>query len=60
VIEQLADQESEVRDNLDLLKKLSSLKYKDILRESLNEYQRKGNFLRIYPAKGTDCYDTFF
>ena len=30
--------------------KLTTIKFKDILRETLAEYNRKGNFLRIYPA----------
>ena len=30
------------------------------LRESLAEYERRGNFVRIYPAPGTDMYDCFF
>ena len=30
------------------------------LRETLAEYERRGNFVRIYPAPGTDMYDCFF
>lgn len=41
-------------------KKLSMLKHKEILRETLVEYSRRGNFIRIYPAKGSDCYDPYF
>ena len=33
---------------------------KDILRESLHEYFRKGNFLRIYPSVNSDIYDKYF
>ena len=35
-------------------------KNKEILRETLMEFERRGNFVRIYPAKGTDYYDAFF
>jgi hypothetical protein len=30
------------------------------VREAITEYLRKGNFLRIYPAKNSDIYDCFF
>lgn len=36
------------------------MKYKEILKETLLEYQRKGNFVRIYPGKGSDHYDIYF
>jgi hypothetical protein len=26
----------------------------------LQEYQKKGNYLRIFPAKNSDIYDCFF
>lgn len=53
-------QDSDVIQNRDLLKRFSTLKHKDLLKESLMEYTRRGNFIRIYPAKGTDCYDPYF
>jgi len=42
------------------LRKLAGTKYKEILREVLAENNRKGNFIRIYPAKGSDHYDQYF
>lgn len=60
MIERLVTEESDLAEYRDLLKRLSTLKFKDILRETLSEYQRKGNFVRVYPSKGTDAYDTFF
>ena len=53
-------QDSDVIQTRDLLKRFSTLKHKDLLKESLMEYTRRGNFIRIYPAKGTDCYDPYF
>jgi hypothetical protein len=50
----------DVIQNRELLKRLSQLKNKDILKETLTEYSRRGNFIRIYPAKGTECYDVYF
>lgn len=35
-------------------------KFKDVLKECLEEYSRRGRYIRIYPAKGTDCYDKYF
>jgi hypothetical protein len=59
-IESYTLKEQEVKDNRDLLVRLASVKNKDILRDTLNEHQRRGNFVRVYPAKGTDCYDHYF
>ena len=42
------------------MKKAASLRYKDYVREVVSEYARKGNFLRIYPAKNSEIYDCFF
>lgn len=43
-----------------LIKSLIPMKFKDILKQALLENSRKGNFIRIYPAKGTDVYDQYF
>lgn len=50
----------DVVQNRELLKKMAKLKHKETLRESLQEHSRRGNFIRIFPAKGTDCYDPYF
>ena len=60
MLEKNSDTDSELRDNLDLAKKLCGLRFKEVLRETLSEYQRRGNFVRIYPAKGSDVYDIYF
>lgn len=59
-LEKYSESDLEIQENLDLLKRLCTIKHKDILRETLQEYQRRGNFIRIYPAKGTDCYDVYY
>lgn len=53
-------EDMDIIQNRDLLKRLCQLKNRDILKETLTEYSRRGNFIRIYPAKGTDCYDIYF
>jgi len=35
-------------------------KHRDILIDCLEEFDRRRNFIRIYPAKGTDTYDNLF
>ena len=42
------------------LKKAANLKYKEYIKETILENQRRGYFLRIYPARGSDMYDPFF
>ena len=41
------------------LARLACLKYKDSLDDLLRESKRKGNFVRIYPAKGSEFYEQF-
>lgn len=45
-----------------MLEKLQNIqpKYKDDLRETLQENFRKGGFLRIYPSKNSNIYDKYF
>ena len=43
-----------------MIKKLIPLKFKETLKNTLEENSRRGNFIRIYPAKGTDIYDKYF
>ena len=42
------------------LKKSANLKYKEYIKETVLENQRRGFFLRIYPARGSEMYDNFF
>jgi hypothetical protein len=35
-------------------------RYRDIIRETLQEQVRKNNFVRIYPARGCELYDQYF
>ncbi|CAG9318241.1 TTLL5_3 [Blepharisma stoltei] len=37
-----------------------SQSFKNILKETLEEYERRGNFVRIYPSKGCSVYDHYF
>ena len=46
----MSENDMEINQNMDLIRKMASVKHKDILRESIAEYQRKGNFVRIFPA----------
>jgi hypothetical protein len=39
---------------------VQSAKFQEHLRDTLEQYERRGHFIRIYPAKGTDYYDIFF
>ena len=39
---------------------MARTKYKELLRETIAENNRRGNFIRIFPAYGSDIYDKFF
>ena len=36
------------------------LKFRDILQETVHEYNRSGEFVRIFPCKGSKQYERFF
>ena len=42
------------------MKKFAKLKNRDIIAEITSEYERRGNFVRIYPARGGEIYERFF
>jgi len=56
-IKRLTDVEPQFLNKQGILMKLANTKNKEILREVLAENNRKGNFIRIYPSKGSDFYD---
>ena len=39
------------------MRKGAAMRHRDIIRETCNEYQKRGNFIRIYPAKNSEIYD---
>ncbi len=39
------------------LKKVAILKNRDIIAETISEFNRKGNYIRIFPAKNSNMYD---
>jgi hypothetical protein len=50
--------DSEYGMHIPFMKKLHTLKHKDVLRETCLELQRRGgNFVCIYPALGSENYD---
>ena len=44
----------------EIMLKLASYKKREVLKDTLSEYKRRGNFERIFPAKHTDVYDKYF
>ena len=42
------------------LKRAMFLKYRDLIHETVSEFGRRANFVRIYPARGSKIYDKFF
>ena len=43
-----------------MMRRAHQLRYREYIRETVAEYQRRGNYIRIYPAKGCDQYDHLF
>ena len=54
------ENDGEYAQDVNMLKKLSTVKHKDILRETVLEMLRKGNYVCIYPARGSEVYDQYF
>lgn len=44
----------------DVVKKLIPMKFRDILKQWLEEQSKRSNFIRIYPAENTNIYDKYF
>jgi hypothetical protein len=42
------------------MRKAVSMRHRDLVRETTQEYQKRGNFIRIFPAKNSDIYDQYF
>ena len=40
--------------------KMARLKNKELFKEIISEYERKGNFVRIFPAPGCNEYEKYF
>ncbi|CAG9323870.1 unnamed protein product [Blepharisma stoltei] len=38
---------------------MQSTKFKEVVRDTLEEYKRRGHFIRIYPSKGSEFYDGY-
>lgn len=43
-----------------MITKMASLKNKELIKETVNEYERRGNYVRIFPAPGSDEYIKYF
>ena len=52
--------ESEYLEIADTLKTCSQLRFRDIIAETVHEYSRMENFVRIYPARNSKLYDKYF
>jgi hypothetical protein len=61
MIERLAmENPTEYSGLVEPMKKASTVRYREYIRETLIENQRRGNYIRIYPAKNSDMYDQYF
>lgn len=61
LIEKLAqDYPMEYTNLSPILQQSCYLKFREIIMETVNEYNRKQEFVRIYPAKNSKMYDRFF
>ena len=63
VIDKLSSQYENEYSNGELaeaMKNSCHLKFRDIITETVHEFNRKGNFVRIYPARNSKMYDKYF
>ena len=54
------DDEYESGELTEPLKLAAQVKYREIISETVSEYTRKGNFVRIFPARNSKLYDKYF
>ena len=61
IIDKIAEEcDEDYGDVIGPLRKACGLKFRDILHETVSEYNRKNSFVRIYPARNSKIYDKFF
>ena len=63
LIETLVEQHPELYENGELhdaLKGCTALKFRDLIAETVAEFNRMTNFSRIYPARNSKLYDKYF
>lgn len=48
------------KDFKELMIKAAKLKNRDLIKEIVTEYERRGDFVRIFPAPGCDEYEKYF
>ena len=44
----------------ELMIKFAKLRHRDLIKEIVYEYERRGNFVRIFPAPGSNEYEKYF
>ena len=61
LLEKTASDDQEYEIYLPVMKRISCLRHRNIIKESLEEINRRGsNFACIFPAAGCEIYDKFF
>ena len=57
IIDKIAEEcDEDYGDVIGPLRKACGLKFRDILHETVSEYNRKNSFVRIYPARNSKIY----
>jgi len=57
ILEEFPDQFS---NNEEAIRKSCLLKFRDVVHETVQEYNRSGEFIRIFPCKGSKPYEKYF
>jgi len=63
LLESIVEQYPDLYENgtiLEPLKQCMSLKFRDLIADTVAEFNRMENFCRIYPAKNCKLYDKYF
>jgi hypothetical protein len=42
------------------LRRLTMIKYRDLIQETVQEFNRCGEFVRIFPSRGSKQYEKYF
>ena len=63
IIENIVDQFPDLYENGELFESLRTcmqLKFRDLISDTVSEFQRMNNFCRIFPARNSKLYDKYF
>lgn len=59
-VKKYVDKDGSLKDHYTFLKNYLKIKNKEILKQSIEEFERSRDFIRIFPSKNSNLYNKYF